>query len=65
MTYPSDAGDHRRGATPAQLRAEIDSGRTGERSAGCDPAAAPLAVDWAGESGPPEPRLRPAESQDE
>ena len=45
MTYPHDASRDRRGPTAAQLRAAIDAGRTGERVAGCDPAAAPLATD--------------------
>lgn len=33
------------GATPAQLRADIDAGRTGDKVGGFDPAAAPLEAD--------------------
>jgi hypothetical protein len=45
MTYPHDASRDGAGPTGAQLRAAIDAGRTGERVAGCDPAAAPLITD--------------------
>lgn len=33
------------GATPDQLRDDIDSGRTGDKVPGADPAAAPLGTD--------------------
>lgn len=35
----------RRGATFEQLRADIDSGRTGDKVGGFDPAAGPLGAD--------------------
>lgn len=37
--------DHPSGATPEQLRHDIDSGRTGDKAGGFDPAAAPLGAD--------------------
>ena len=45
-----------RGATAAQLRADIDSGRTGDKVAAVDHAAAPLGTDEeaAGTPVPPE-----------
>jgi hypothetical protein len=47
---------HRDGATGAQLRNDIDSGRTGDKVAAPDPAAAPLGTDEeaAGTPTPPE-----------
>jgi len=46
MTH-TDSGDpeRRRGATTAQLRDDIQSGRTGDKVAGFDPAASPLGTD--------------------
>lgn len=41
---PTDETD-RRGATTAQLRADIDRGVTGDKVGGFDPAAAPLGSD--------------------
>ncbi len=35
----------RPGSTPAQLRADIDAGKTGDKVAWPDPAAAPLGTD--------------------
>lgn len=35
----------RAGANPAQLKGDIDSGRTGDKIGGFDPAAAPLGTD--------------------
>lgn len=45
MSEPTSADEPRRRATSAELKHEIDSGRTGERSAGFDPAAAPIGTD--------------------
>ena len=45
MTNPHAAREGPSSPTQAQLRAAIDAGHTGERAAGCDPAAAPLATD--------------------
>ena len=46
MTRPDDQGpEERRGATVAQLRDDIDSGRTGDKIGGFDPAASPLGTD--------------------
>jgi hypothetical protein len=45
MSEPTSADEPRREATSAELRHDIDSGRTGERSGGFDPAAAPLGTD--------------------
>jgi hypothetical protein len=39
-----------------QLRADIDSGRTGEKVPGSDPAAAPLGTDDEAAGGPAAPR---------
>lgn len=36
---------HPQDATPEQLRHDIDSGRTGDKAGGFDPAAAPLGAD--------------------
>lgn len=41
MTFSSDT----QGATPEQLRHDIDTGRTGDKVGGFDPAAAPLGAD--------------------
>ena len=40
---PGSSGEA--GATSAQLRADIDAGRTGDKVGGFDPAAAPLGAD--------------------
>ena len=45
MTGPRPAHHESRGATVAQLRADIDSGRTGDKVAAIDHAAAPLGTD--------------------
>jgi hypothetical protein len=45
MNPENDPRPARRGATPEQLRADIDSGRTGDKVGGFDPAAAPLCAD--------------------
>lgn len=37
--------EHERGSTMAQLRQDIDSGRTGGKVAAPDPAASPLGTD--------------------
>lgn len=56
----SHSGRHRigrlRGALTAQLRGDIDSGTTGDKVSGFDPAAAPLGTDdeAGGVSPPPE-----------
>jgi hypothetical protein len=47
----------RRGATSAQLRDDIDSGRTGDKAPGFDPAAAPLGTDEEAGGTPPSPEL--------
>jgi len=44
MSLESDPR-RRRGATFEQLRADIDSGRTGDKVGGFDPAAGPLGAD--------------------
>jgi len=45
MSFGNEPDPPRRGATPEQLRADIDSGRTGDKVGGFDPAAAPLCSD--------------------
>jgi hypothetical protein len=45
MSFGNEPGPPRRGATPEQLRADIDSGRTGDKVGGFDPAAVPLCAD--------------------
>lgn len=45
------------GATSAQLRNDIDSGRTGDKVAGFDPAAAPLGTDAEAGGTPDDPAL--------
>ncbi len=47
----------RPGATSAQLRDDIDSGRTGDKVGGLDLAAAPLGVDDEAGGAPPDPQL--------
>lgn len=49
--------DPRQGATTDQLRADIQSGRTGDKVAGFDPAAAPLGADDEAAGTPPAPRV--------
>jgi|RhiMetdeSRZDD1v2_1073273.scaffolds.fasta_scaffold3462334_2 hypothetical protein len=44
-----------RGATLEQLRADIDSGRTGDKVPGPDPAIAPLGTDDEAAGSPPSP----------
>lgn len=46
-----------RGATAAQLQNDIDSGRTGDKAAGFDPAAAPLGTDDEAAGAPNSPAL--------
>lgn len=46
-----------RGSTTAQLKADIDSGRTGDKVGGFDPAAAPLGVDEEAGGHSPSPEL--------
>jgi hypothetical protein len=41
--------------TSAQLRDDIDSGRTGDKARGLDPAAAPLGTDEEAGGAPPTP----------
>jgi len=50
MTRPT-----RRGATTAQLRDDIDRGRTGDKVNFSDPAAAPLGTDEEAAGTPPHP----------
>jgi hypothetical protein len=45
----------RRGSTVAQLKADIDSGRTGDKIPVLDPAAAPLGTDDEASGTPPDP----------
>ncbi|HEY8573842.1 hypothetical protein [Phenylobacterium sp.] len=45
MTHQDQSQSQGRGPTTAQLRDDIQSGRTGDKVAGFDPAAAPLGVD--------------------
>lgn len=45
MTDQTPAGGQGRGANPAQIRGDIDAGRTGDKTPGLDPAAAPLGTD--------------------
>jgi hypothetical protein len=46
-----------RGATTAQLKNAIDSGRTGDKTPGFDPAAAPLGTDAEAGGAEPSPGL--------
>lgn len=45
MTDPSNAAPERRGATTAQVKGDINAGRTGDKVAGADVAASPLGTD--------------------
>lgn len=45
MTDPIQTPGAGRGTNPAQIRADIDAGRTGDKTPGFDPAAAPLGTD--------------------
>jgi hypothetical protein len=56
MIDAESTGEAKRGATMAQLKADIDSGLTGDKVAGFDPGASPLGTDdeAAGVSPPPE-----------
>ena len=56
MTQPNTS-EPRRGATVAQLKDDIDSGRTGDKLAGFDPGAAPLGVDEEAGGAPYDPEL--------
>ncbi|HEX6860977.1 MAG TPA: hypothetical protein VF138_12360 [Caulobacteraceae bacterium] len=49
--------DRTEGSTSAQLKDDIDSGRTGDKIAGFDPAAAPLGADEEAAGTPPDPRM--------
>ena len=58
MSKPSDKpGAARSGATVAQLKNDIDSGRTGDKTSGFDPAAAPLGTDDEAAGTPPSPEI--------
>lgn len=58
MTNPHDQiGGTRAGATVAQLKNDIDSGRTGDKTGGFDPAAAPLGTDDEAAGTPPSPEV--------
>lgn len=48
--------DPRQGATTDQLRDDIQSGRTGDKVPGFDPAAAPLGTDDEAAGAPPSPQ---------
>ena len=56
MSQPSDPRS-RPGATAAQLKDDIDSGRTGDKVAGFDPGAAPLGTDEEAGGAPHDPLL--------
>jgi hypothetical protein len=45
MTWQDEGRPERRGATVAQLKDDIDRGRTGDKVGGLDPGAAPLGTD--------------------
>jgi hypothetical protein len=47
--------DRRRGPNAAQLRGDIDRGRTGDKTPGVDPAAAPMETDAEAGGTPPTP----------
>ncbi|HVI31242.1 hypothetical protein [Phenylobacterium sp.] len=55
MTHPDSGAPERRGSTTAQLRDDIQSGRTGDKVAGFDPAASPLGTDDEAAGTPPSP----------
>jgi hypothetical protein len=52
MTLMSDT---QRPPNAAQLRGDIDKGRTGDKAAGVDPAAAPMETDAEAGGAPPSP----------
>lgn len=52
---PMDAPPLTKGATTAQLKADIDSGRTGDKNAAFDPALSPLGTDDEAAGTPPQP----------
>jgi hypothetical protein len=54
MNQPPRPGQ---GATAAQIKHDIDSGRTGDKTAGFDPAAAPLGADDEAAGTPYDPQL--------
>jgi hypothetical protein len=56
MTHQDTPGPEGRGPTTAQLRDDIQSGRTGDKVPGFDPAAAPLGADDEAGGTPPLPR---------
>jgi hypothetical protein len=45
--------DHQKPPNAAQLRGDIDKGRTGDKAAGVDPAAAPMETDAEAGGAPP------------
>jgi hypothetical protein len=53
----SPAREPRAGATAAQLKADIDSGLTGDKVGGFDPSAAPLGTDDEAGGTPHDPEL--------
>lgn len=53
MTDLNRGEDTERGATTAQLKADINSGRTGDKVGGIDPAASPLGTDDEAAGTPP------------
>lgn len=55
MTHLDSATPRRRGSTTAQLSDDIQSGRTGDKVAGFDPAASPLGTDDEAAGTPPTP----------
>lgn len=57
MSDPTRAGAPPTGATLAQLQHDIDSGRTGDKVGGFDPAAAPLGTDEEAAGERPSPAL--------
>jgi hypothetical protein len=58
METPTDeAPIPQSGATAAQLKGDIDAGRTGDKVAGFDPGAAPLGTDEEAGGAPHDPHL--------
>jgi hypothetical protein len=57
MTHTDPGAPERRGSTTAQLRDDIQSGRTGEKVGGFDPAASPLGTDDEAGGTPPSPEV--------
>ncbi|HEY8615686.1 hypothetical protein [Phenylobacterium sp.] len=55
MTHIDPGAPERRGATTAQLRNDIQSGRTGDKVGGLDLAASPLGTDDEAAGTPPSP----------